>query len=504
MMSRLRLPILASLLAFCTALQPAADGPQLVEREGYVGAVNCRACHTDQYVAWYGSRHRRGLAEAGWIGAGEWSVQLESSESGWKVGKTVRHVPSGTEASAARTLKLDEEAQLLERHWARPGADFATDCADCHVGNWSAAESSAQSLDLSCETCHGPGARHAEWGKAQMMGRKFDDPEGTKGWSRSMFTADFASWTIDETTGSAKPRELPSAQTQVDTCLHCHALNDGRLVDRVMAEGERLDALSPHLPLDVEPGTSDLLPNAAFEQSRMHSAGVACSDCHDQHSGALYATDDTLCLRCHDGGRFHTEEHKGHADDVAPACVDCHMPRDATGKRSHLLIPPGDPIAALLGQPDACAACHADWPAAQRAEALAARPGWPRAARARDALAADDAAAWRRLALDATASPSLRAAAARRSAPTASAEQLAALLACDEALVRLGTLRGLGSSPALPEPAQLAPLAVDPLLAVRVELGRLVAGKSVEERAKLFGDAAAAVEAAVLEAQSVR
>ncbi|MCB9904740.1 MAG: hypothetical protein H6831_10070 [Planctomycetes bacterium] len=504
MISHLRLPVLASLLAVSTVLWPAADGPTLVEREGYVGTASCRACHTDQYSAWYGSPHRRALAEAGWIGADEWRVQLDAGEAGWTVGKTVRHLPLGADASAAETLKIDEAPQLLERHWARPGASFARDCADCHLGDWSAANASAQSLEVSCETCHGPGARHAEWGKAQMMGRKIDDPEGTKGWSRLMFTAHFASWEVDEATGSAKPRELPSAREQVDTCLRCHAMNDGRLVDRVMVEGERLDALLPHLPLDVEPGKLDLAPNAAFELSRMHSAGVACSDCHDQHSGKLYAPDDTLCLRCHDGGRFQTEEHKGHAGDTAPACVDCHMPRAATGARSHLLIPPGDPVAALLGQPDACASCHADWSAEERAKALAARPGTPRAARARDVLAVDDPAAWRKLALDATASPMLRAAAARQGVRDASAEQLASLLGCDEPLVRLATLRGLRAGAGLPNPALLAPLASDPLRAVRVELGRLVEGKSVEERTKLFGDAAAAVEAAVREAASAR
>jgi hypothetical protein len=271
-----------------------------------------------------------------------------------------------------------------------------------------------------------------------------------------------------------------------------------------MAETHALDAVSPRFALEVEPGEQDLAEIAAFDTSRMHAAGVACSDCHNTHSGALYSTGDALCLRCHEGGHYDAAKHSRHTGEDAPTCIDCHMPRGVTGARSHHLLPPGDPLAEWLGQPDACASCHADWTDEERAEAWAARRAMPRTPRDRDALAADDVEAWGKLALDASIAPSLRGIAAQRFAAQAEPKSLAPLLASDEALVRLGALRGLRGRDIASIASALSPLATDDLRAVRVELGRLVGTLDEARLASLFGEAAPDVEAAVEEATAAR
>jgi cytochrome c554/c'-like protein len=501
MMSHLRIPFVAALFAISGALAPDGGSPAVVERDGYVGTATCRACHADQYTAWFGSRHRLGLAEAGWIGAGDWRVKLEPSENGWVVGSAAQEL---VEDGEPRSFDLNDEADLLNQHWSRPGVSFATQCADCHLGDWSPAESNAQSLDLSCESCHGPGATHKDWGMAEMMGRDPEDPTGTKGWTRQLFGADYASWSADPKTGNPPPREVPNARTQVETCARCHAGHEAWLTDRVQAPEHALDAVSPRLVMGRDPGAQDLAAVSSFATSRMHAAGVACSDCHDAHSGALYATDDLLCLRCHEGGRYDAPQHSKHEGDDAPLCIDCHMPRGETGARDHRLLPPGDPLAELLGQPDACSSCHADWSDEDRAQAMAARREAPRESRLQDALAADDMTAWGKLAQDASTAPSLRSVAARRFATTATPQQLAPLLASAEPLVRLGALRGLEERELEPFAELLTPVAADDFRAVRVELGRRIGALSTEQRAAWFGEDQAAIDAAVLESRATR
>ena len=45
---------------------------------------------------------------------------------------------------------------------------------------------------------------------------------------------------------------------------------------------------------------------ASFLQSRMHAAGVRCSDCHDPHSLRLRASGNGTCTTCHAAAVFST------------------------------------------------------------------------------------------------------------------------------------------------------------------------------------------------------
>ena len=65
----------------------------------------------------------------------------------------------------------------------------------------------------------------------------------------------------------------------------------------------------------------------SFLQSRMHAAGVTCSDCHDPHTLKPRAAGNALCSQCHMATRFDTPAHHFHAPDSQGArCVACHAP----------------------------------------------------------------------------------------------------------------------------------------------------------------------------------
>jgi len=511
-----------SALSIAGLALPDRGAPKVASRDGYVRVDTCRTCHSDQYAMWRESDHRRGLSEPGLVGAGEWSAGLEEGEHGWVVAANALH---WDEEGEPQPVPIAGNAELARRHWPRAGASFEQDCADCHLLDWSAQERAAQALEVSCESCHGGGAAHADWGMAQMMGRDLDDPANTKRWDRQLFGADYASWAADPKTGSPPPRDVPNARVQVETCLRCHASNRGWLVDRVHAEHEWSDAVSPSLSAIVEGSETangagmeylrgsaraealDLDSIAAFATSPMHAGGVACTDCHNQHTGEVYAADDLLCLRCHQGASFDSAAHHHHERDVAPACIDCHMPVGPGGTRDHHLRPPGDALGTWLGQSNGCTTCHPTWSPDETAKQIATWRDTPRAPRPEHALLADDPGAWNAVAANEALPATLRAVAALRFARTAEPAALSGLLASPDPLVRIGTLRGLADrdAAALTKLAtQLTTLAQDDFRAVRVELGRLAASLTPEQRATVFGEHADAAHRAVGGSRSVR
>ena len=116
----------------------------------------------------------------------------------------------------------------------------------------------------------------------------------------------------------------------------------------------------------------------SFLQSRMHAAGVTCSNCHEPHSVKLRAEGNALCAQCHLPAKFDGREHHHHQPGSAGAqCVNCHMPAKTymvvDERRDHSIRVPRPDLSVSLGTPNACTQCHADRPAQWAAETVA---GW--------------------------------------------------------------------------------------------------------------------------------
>jgi predicted CXXCH cytochrome family protein len=235
-------------------------------------------------------------------------------------------------------------------------------CDGCHTtgfktakdntsGEWMARKSE---LGISCETCHGPGSKHAQ--------------RGGKG-------------TI------VNPVALSAVQ-QDQLCGQCHSRVTNKQVKELA------------FPQDFFIGNTDLQERVQFwtfqsnpanfwsngdakknrqqyhdiQKNRHQQAGVTCITCHDVHSskkgyGQVRGDKQALCASCHEASAGF---YKGSAMGKAGAtCTDCHMARianrsGATKKErehwdvsAHTMKVYLPQAAAAAKMKSSCDACHA-------------------------------------------------------------------------------------------------------------------------------------------------
>ena len=385
-------------------------------------------------------------------------------------------------------------------HWTQLSQNWNGGCADCHSTNLRRGYDVAQDaydttwsdLDVGCEACHGPGARHVAWAELERSpGASARDDRGLS----VQLGAEPARWLFAEGAAIAKREPKRSKHTELEVCAPCHARRT------LLRESDPGSApfLDTHRPALLEEGLyeadgqirGEVYEYGSFLQSRMHAAGVTCSDCHEPHSLALRAEGNALCGQCHRPAVFDTPEHHQHpAGSAGSDCAACHMPtRTYMGvdlRHDHSFRVPRPDLSAALGTPNTCTDCHSQrtprWAAdATRRWFPQGRSGTPHFATAlhagREALPGAEPALIA-LAGDATQPGIARATAfTLLAAPDlpATAAAIRRGLADPDGLVRLGALaaaRGLEPATRL---AALKPLLEDPLLAVRSEAARALA-----------------------------
>jgi tetratricopeptide (TPR) repeat protein len=419
-----------------------------VAANAYVPAEQCRSCHQAEWAAWKGSHHDHAIdlptedtvlgdfsgvefeADGLWarfIRDGE-QYRVETRTGDGPVESYVVRYTFGVEPLQQILLELDRgrlqaftiawdtekkrwfhiyAGERFEAddpfHWSGRYQNWNTMCADCHSTelhkNYDEATDSFsttfEDIDVGCQSCHGPGARHVAWADAGAEG---DDP-----------------WV-----GLAGP---VSAAEQLDACAPCHS---------------RRSRVSPHpvpgaaftdqyLPATLREGLyfadgqilEEVYVYGSFVQSKMHAAGVRCSDCHDPHALTPVLEEDQLCTRCHSltppdrfaaleaqAKRYDDPSHHHHpVESEGARCVSCHMlDRVYMGndpRRDHSFRIPRPDLTVAIGTPNACDDCHAER-GPEWAEATVAKwfPGERpshfatvfAAARAGDAEARDDLA----------------------------------------------------------------------------------------------------------------
>ena len=406
-------------------------------------------------------------------------------------------------------------------HWTGRDQTWNYQCAACHSTDLkknydlaaNAYATSWSDVNVSCEACHGPGSRHVDWAKAKAAGSTADDPhQGLTIWLEAP-AKDV--WRMNPATGIAERTTPPNAQ-ELDVCAPCHARR--KIVAKDAPVGTPF--LDANLPALLEAGLyhadgqidGEVFEYGSFMQSRMHHAGVTCSDCHQPHSLALRAEGNALCAQCHLPAKFDVAAHTHHEPGGAGAqCVNCHMPAKTYmivhDRRDHSLRVPRPDLTLSIGTPNACAACHADkgpeWAARMVAEWF---PGgrqtqghYGLALNAGRTGAADAEQRLDQLIADAAQPAIARASALALLGPYATPQSRAAIEAAlkdPDPLVRAAAPRAL---PAAPPPAMVqafAPLLSDPVRAVRVEAARALAG--ADQRA-MTSDQQTAMAAAYLE-----
>jgi len=371
----------------------------------YAGNATCKECHSEEYAAWEGSHHQLAQLEpnaesvlgdfedAAFSQHGvetrftrrgdEYFITAEGADGkqqefpvrytfGWyplqqyvvDLGKGRMQTPTvAWDSEKKRWFSIYDErippGDTL--HWCGPLFTWNHMCVECHTTgfrkNYDEATDSYQTdwkeINVGCEACHGPSQEHVNWAR---------EP--------------------DRDESDAHMHTDPNGIHQVDTCARCHSRRS-RLTGADDHMGPFLDYYDPALltePLYYADGQilDEVYVWGSFQQSKMHGAGVVCTDCHDAHSVRLKKDGDELCAECHRTDppeRFPTLkkreyanfEHHGHQPGTeGSACVDCHMPmRIYMGndpRHDHSLRIPRPDLNIEIGTPDACTGCHADRP----------------------------------------------------------------------------------------------------------------------------------------------
>ena len=483
--------------------RPAA-APALPPAE-YVGSARCGQCHAEEREAWRHSWHASALARpegravrgdfSGAHYAGTSSEAWMKRRGGAPVMRTrgldgqpadfaVDWLIGGKRMQDDVTVLPDGRWQVLPVYYHVTGHEWVDytekkqgaigpdhpfywanfrrmanhECLDCHTTGLRADydvsaerwKTTFADAGVACESCHGPGSRHAKSGDAADIFHP----------------------------GKA-PRELALA-----ACGQCHGprvplfpLLDA---DHHFRPGQRYDDVyDPIVVLiadrqsgdffaDGRPASSSFEYQAFLQSACQRRGGATCLSCHtaphQPHApGELRAADpDRGCRGCHAVVFAAGRGHSHHRAAAAQRCVACHMPPVVSGVldsfADHSIDVPSPENTARHGVPSACGVCHAKVPPADLARSLAA--WWPDAGKRQarrlrladafdDHTAADSARALAQVAADRDEAPTLRGAAAvllaRRFGPTASGAAVPLLDSGDQ-LLRTKACEAIGAS----------------------------------------------------------
>lgn len=259
-------------------------------------------------------------------------------------------------------------------HWTRVSQNWNWMCADCHSTkldrHYDAANNTYATtwseMNVACESCHGPGAKHIAWAKKEPGTEKLSDNFGLL---VALDERKGISWLPDSASGNARRSVPRTSQRELGVCAQCHSRRasfaEGMNHDGHLFDTHDLSLLTNNLYFPDGQQRDEVYDVGSFLQSRMHAKGVSCSDCHNPHSGKLRAPGNAVCAQCHAPAKYAEPKHTLHAQGSAGAeCASCHMPvRTYMGvdpRHDHSIRIPRPDQSAALGTPNACNACHKD------------------------------------------------------------------------------------------------------------------------------------------------
>jgi predicted CXXCH cytochrome family protein len=413
---------------------PAPAAAPGAHAEDFVGAATCASCHQQQHTAWSGSHHQLAMQEAtaesvlGDFAGASYSyggvsstfyrdgdrffVRTDATDGSlrdfevkytfgvYPIQQYLLELPGGhihplsiswdsrPAADGGQRWFHLYPGQGIEHtdelHWTGRQQNWNFMCADCHstyVRKGYDAESDAfqttwAEINVGCEACHGPGARHVDWARAPRALRSLL-------WRDNGLTA-----RLDERRGgvwsfapgaATATRSAPLAPArEVQVCAQCHShraqIAEGYIAGAPFHDYYTASTLLPGLFHPDGQQLDEVYTHASFLQSRMFAAGVTCSDCHEAHSQQLRAPGNQVCAQCHAPAAFDTPTHHFHlSGGPGSQCVSCHMPETTymliDPRRDHSIRVPRPDLTVEIGVPNACNDCHAEqgapWAAAR-------------------------------------------------------------------------------------------------------------------------------------------
>lgn len=243
-------------------------------------------------------------------------------------------------------------------------------CASCHsthlVKGYNAKTNTYhttwKAINVSCESCHGPGGRHVEWAHAK-------NKSGYKNMGLTVSLVNTSQWAFRGNKppfSDIKHRISPFNRMQPQVCAHCHSRRQEMTqwqAGKPFADQQVMRLLAPGLYHADGQMISEVYVYGSFLQSKMHQNGVVCSDCHNPHTLKLKFPGNRTCTQCHKASVFNTPKHFHHpVGSPGGKCINCHMPRvtymGVDARYSHAFRLPRPMMDQKIGSPDVCLGCH--------------------------------------------------------------------------------------------------------------------------------------------------
>ncbi|UTA46418.1 tetratricopeptide repeat protein [Simiduia sp. 21SJ11W-1] len=254
-------------------------------------------------------------------------------------------------------------------HWTARDQNWNYMCAECHSTNLKknyniktdSYNTHYAEINVACEACHGPASNHIRWAETTPT------QPANKGLTVEFGERQNGYWQYLPGKHTALRTKELTSQTELNVCARCHSrrstLNENFIHGSAIGNSHRVNALSETLYHPDGQPKDETFVLGSFLQSKMHSQGVTCSDCHNPHSTTPKLEGNTLCAQCHNPGVFDTPSHHHHTPTQAGSqCVDCHMPVNrymgVDDRRDHSFRIPRPDLSAEFGVPNTCNSCH--------------------------------------------------------------------------------------------------------------------------------------------------
>ena len=336
---------------FIFTVQPEVGNPLVLIVDAVVGGGHIEGGGTQSYFTKFPDGTLRMLPFDFIREENIWFVQLRDSSNWEPINKNIS-LNDLTHGPPFRILGTNENY---------------SNCQNCHGSqiqvvykkNEKIYETTFQSLDINCESCHGPGRKHIG-----IMN------------SGDLYESEDIGF---------EALSIQNKDQSLQLCFQCHAIKDE--IKKGYLPGANLEHYySMKMPiLGSSPYLVDGRVRAfAYQQNHLYSScylngSMTCVDCHDPHSQNyrdIYGNslsgkfDNAQCLDCHPSKAASPESHSKHAvDSPGNRCTSCHMPflqHQVLGSmlrfaRSDHTIPiPRPEFDASIGIENACSKCHSD------------------------------------------------------------------------------------------------------------------------------------------------
>lgn len=267
----------------------------------YKGSTTCKMCHgvmhKDLVAGYEKTGHPKSIQKADAAGAIASDFTNNPAFQKDKVALVLGKGQREQQYLDANNQVLPAKWDVKSKSWKpAQAADASTQCLGCHTTGYDSAKKTYSEMGVACESCHGPGSEH----------------------------------TAGDTKAIVHLKDLDKTK-QAMVCGQCHSVGKDPTGKFAFPVGYRPGDDLTKCFVDAKPTAPGRNQQySEFIQSKMFTAGIGCTSCHDPHGKStqqpyqLVKPITELCLSCH---AAKVTDLKTHAPTAGPdaTCATCHM-----------------------------------------------------------------------------------------------------------------------------------------------------------------------------------